>query len=67
MIGEASRQPFLKMCGAMDGGAQAHMDVLEAFFKKGCLLADLLGTRQEEEITNETLSESRSRRPSRLR
>jgi hypothetical protein len=36
----------LKMCGAMDGGAQAHKDVLEAFFKKPLLLADLLGLRQ---------------------
>ncbi len=34
MIGEASSQRFLKMCGAMDGGAQAHMDVPAAFFKK---------------------------------
>jgi len=34
------------MCGAMDGGAQAHTDVLVAFFKKDFLLADLHGARQ---------------------
>ena len=44
--GEASSKDFLKMCGAMDGGAQAHKDVLEAFFKKPLLLADLRGLRQ---------------------
>jgi hypothetical protein len=30
----------------MDGGAQAPMDGLEAFFKKDFLLADLHGARQ---------------------
>ncbi len=35
---------FPKMCGAMDGGAQAHMDVLEAFFGKA--LPILPGTKR---------------------
>ncbi|MBB5321880.1 hypothetical protein HNR38_002375 [Marinobacter oulmenensis] len=41
MTGEASGKGGLKMCGARDGGAQAHRDVLEAFFKPPLLLADL--------------------------